>query len=430
VIGSNLFAGTSGGGVFLSTDDGTTWNPVDNGLTNNVVFALTSIVNGTGDTSLYAGTGGSGVFRSTDNGANWNAMNTGLPIHYVAAFATSGTNLFVGGPVLGLYLSTDFGGGWLPVNTGLMNLSVSALAVGPNGTLTHNLIAGTAYGGAWQRPLKQMIPSGLSYSIMAGWNLISVPAVMSDYRKVSIFPTAISKAFDYEGTYVAKDTLTNGMGYWLKFNSPEPIPIAGDSLKTDTLNVSAGWNLIGTIGSPVATVSITSDAAGTITSRFFGYDGGYVTADSLRPGKGYWVKTSRSGKLFLSSLPEAIGASRIRIVATPEMPPSPPHELIAKEVVLPKSFSLAQNYPNPFNPTTVIAYNLPENVYVTIRIYNVLGSEVAALVTGIQEAGSKSVEFDASGLPSGLYFYRLQARSIEGGNAGKLTETRKMILMK
>ena len=93
-----------------------------------------------------------------------------------------------------------------------------------------------------------------------------------------------------------------------------------------------------------------------------------------------------------------------------------------KEPEIPLTFKLYQNYPNPFNPTTTISYDLPERSRVKLVIYNILGQEVATLVNGEQEPGRYSVKFDASGLPSGIYFYRLQA--------GNFIEQKKMILIK
>ncbi len=89
------------------------------------------------------------------------------------------------------------------------------------------------------------------------------------------------------------------------------------------------------------------------------------------------------------------------------------------------SYSLKQNYPNPFNPTTKIKYSIPEsgsNVYVTLKVYDVLGNEIATLVNERQNPGSKQVEFNGSSLPSGIYFYRLQARNF--------VKTMKMVLTK
>jgi len=88
----------------------------------------------------------------------------------------------------------------------------------------------------------------------------------------------------------------------------------------------------------------------------------------------------------------------------------------------PTQYVLAQNYPNPFNPSTVISYQLPTGGYATLKLYNTLGQEVATLVDGFQDAGFKSVTFDASRLPSGVYFYRLQS--------GTFVQNKKMLLVK
>ncbi|MHA2101430.1 MAG: T9SS type A sorting domain-containing protein, partial [Candidatus Kariarchaeaceae archaeon] len=90
--------------------------------------------------------------------------------------------------------------------------------------------------------------------------------------------------------------------------------------------------------------------------------------------------------------------------------------------VIPKLYSLSQNYPNPFNPSTIIKYQIPQLSFVTIKVYDVLGSEIITLVNEEKPLGSYEVEFNAANLPSGIYFYRLQA--------GNFVETKKMVLMK
>ena len=85
-------------------------------------------------------------------------------------------------------------------------------------------------------------------------------------------------------------------------------------------------------------------------------------------------------------------------------------------------YSLMQNHPNPFNPSTVISYQLPLDGYVTLKVYDMIGKEVATLVNGMQEAGEHTTSFNASHLPSGLYFYSLQSKNFNA--------TKKMLLVK
>ena len=88
----------------------------------------------------------------------------------------------------------------------------------------------------------------------------------------------------------------------------------------------------------------------------------------------------------------------------------------------PADFTLFQNYPNPFNPTTKISWQSPEGSWQTLKIYDVLGNEVATLVDEYKPAGTYEIEWNASELPSGIYFYKLQA--------GNFVETKKMILLR
>jgi len=90
--------------------------------------------------------------------------------------------------------------------------------------------------------------------------------------------------------------------------------------------------------------------------------------------------------------------------------------------VLPLTYCLQQNYPNPFNPSTTIKFSIPEQAYVTLKIFNSIGQEVATLLNGEKTAGNHSVDFNASKLSSGVYFYRIDSPSF--------TSTRKMILIK
>ena len=89
---------------------------------------------------------------------------------------------------------------------------------------------------------------------------------------------------------------------------------------------------------------------------------------------------------------------------------------------LPKGFELEQNHPNPFNPTTMISFSIPENSFVSLKVYNTLGEEIGELAGREFSAGRHSVTFDASHLASGVYFYAIRA--------GKFSTSKKMTLQK
>ncbi len=110
----------------------------------------------------------------------------------------------------------------------------------------------------------------------------------------------------------------------------------------------------------------------------------------------------------------------------------PPIDAVKEPERLPIRTTLSQNYPNPFNPVTIIRYSLPVNCWVTLKIYNILGQEIATLVDEMQDAGFKSIEFSIDGinatrkqivnLSSGVYIYKLMA--------GEFSQVRKMLLVK
>ena len=89
---------------------------------------------------------------------------------------------------------------------------------------------------------------------------------------------------------------------------------------------------------------------------------------------------------------------------------------------LPLSYSLSQNYPNPFNPSTTIQFSLPRTEFVTLRIFNILGEEIVTLHFKNVSVDTYQVDWNAQGLPSGVYLYRLQA--------GAFRETKKLLLLR
>ncbi len=133
-----------------------------------------------------------------------------------------------------------------------------------------------------------------------GWNMIAVPLEVLDPRKTVLYPSAVSQAFAYEGTYVPKDTLIPGIGYWLKFGAAMADSLTGRAVLRDTLNIGTSWSMIGGITSPVAVRGIIQSPPGNIVSPFFGYSGGYQEIDTLRPGQSCWVKAAAAGSLILT----------------------------------------------------------------------------------------------------------------------------------
>ena len=89
---------------------------------------------------------------------------------------------------------------------------------------------------------------------------------------------------------------------------------------------------------------------------------------------------------------------------------------------IPVEFSLKQNYPNPFNPSTIISFSIPERANVNLKVYDILGNELVTLINEETEAGSYNINFNANGLPTGVYFYQLVSN--------EYVETKKMLLIK
>ncbi len=134
-----------------------------------------------------------------------------------------------------------------------------------------------------------------------------------------------------------------------------------------------------------------------VASSSFGYTGGATTTTSLD------YTSSYSSTASFTLTPESVTAVE-----------SSPSQI--------SSYQLYQNYPNPFNPSTVIRFSVPYESHITLKVYNILGSEVATLVNGVRAAGSYNITFNAENLASGVYFYQLKA--------GNFVTTKKLLLLK
>ncbi|MDP2209925.1 MAG: choice-of-anchor D domain-containing protein [Bacteroidota bacterium] len=443
-------------------------------------------------------------------------------------------------------------GGWLTVNP-------TSGRVLPNTSIdiTANVDATRLYDGEYYANIvinnndpnnrKKTIPLRLtvnpekviSLRVASGWNLLSVPLTVEDFRARILFPDASSAAFGFEGRYRDFQTLENGKGYWIKFLSEHTVPIRGIPIIEDTIDVFEKWNIIGSNTYPVAISDLVTVPPLTILSNFFGYKNvsGYFNPDTLVPGNGYWVKFSHAGQIILRSfrppglsspvltksiniedmnyllIEDADGRKQKLYFAMKsddinleryELPPLSPAadfsvryssnrnlelldgnvpqffpilisnakyplkvywdlqteisnvaikfgnqeillehndstnitnpDLVVKLIVratvaIPKEFALEQNYPNPFNPTTTIKYALPDEAKVTINIFNILGQKVETLIDDIQSAGYKDIKWNTKSLASGIYYYRLEATSVNNPSQ-RFIQIRKMILLR
>jgi hypothetical protein len=381
-----------------STDNGQTWIIDSTGIGAPVVHAMVS----TGD-SIWIGATAThisttntldsvlsfgGVFLSTDMGQSWTGCNsfadsdaafevTSLAIHngtlirgtYTGGTPVSQTGTDSGG---GIFVSNDGGSTWSPILTGYTVASLTAI----NG----NLVASFS-------PYSEMIPFDTTYVSSdegAHWSKVQgVP----DSVYLSLFASdgaTLLAAGSWGGLFLSTD---NGV-HWA----------SSSNAMLDTASINA--------------LQSTSAGmfAGTSAGLFFSNDGG-LTWSAKNQGLGAIVGiislAANSNDLFATKYEPGLGGEgglpgiwRIPISAIAAVDPSEPISGIS-----------LQNYPNPFHSSTTIEYALPNSCYATLRVYNALGEQVAILADGMAEPGEHQITFSGTGLPSGMYVFRLSAGS-------------------
>ncbi len=133
------------------------------------------------------------------------------------------------------------------------------------------------------------------------WNLVSLPVGVPDATVSAAFPAAVPPLYAFSDAYVPDTVALPGVGYWLRFAEPETVTFAGEEIARDTLTVGPGWNLIGSISVPVPVAGVVQIPDGHLAGMFFEFDGGYQPADTIQPGRAYWVRSTTGGLLVLAA---------------------------------------------------------------------------------------------------------------------------------
>ncbi|MBI3194222.1 MAG: hypothetical protein HYZ34_07130, partial [Ignavibacteriae bacterium] len=300
---NTVFAGNDIG-VFISTDGGTTWNNFSDGLPDAIL--VSDVTYSPSNRVLRVATHGNGVFErklpslfpavllNSPNGNElWEATSS-QTIEW-SSFVTSSVKL---------EYSTDNGSSWVTIAENVSSTPPSYSWNVPTTLTTSALIKISSTGNPAVFDLSDatftIYFAGAIVSQSAGWNLVSLPLTFEDQRTTTLFPTAVSSAIEFNGSYNQQDTLLNGIGYWLKFSESQSVIMRGDSVHMDTVELREGWNIVGGISSPVSVSSIIAEPSNLLSSDFFSYNHGYENALTIEPGKGYWVKANSSGIIILN----------------------------------------------------------------------------------------------------------------------------------
>jgi hypothetical protein len=279
--------------------------------------------------------------------------------------------------------------------------------------------------------------------VEAGWNLIgSISSTIPASSVTGIGTSVAGYIYKYNQGYTVADSIRPGEGYWVK------VTTAGD-LDLSSLGPVAPSEVRNRIPEELNFITI-SDAAGNIQSLYFDSRG--ETSVELPPAPPAGIFDARFGSVDVTGaaitdgVPVRIssavypvtvswkgssGHASAIVVNGREVSlngkgsvtlTSPSESLVLRtdaSGAIPGAYRLHQNFPNPFNPSTSIAFDLPFSSIVTLKVYNVLGQEVARILDAVVfESGAKTVHFDASTLPSGTYLYRLTAVNLAGTQTG------------
>jgi len=374
--GEKLYAGNFWG-LYLSSNNGESWSQLSEFPFYGSVHSL--VIQGS---ILFAGTYQFGIFRSDDGGANWTAVNKGIEDIYenasVMSLVCDDSSIYAAlFPKYGVYMSSNNGDTWKAINTNLDTTNVRTLA------LSHTTIY-AAGGGSNGKGV-------LFCSTNRGASWVNKTSALSSQYQIDAVLAIDSNVF--VGTY--------DNGICRSTNNGNDWSTANSGLNQYKISCFASSDNGIYVGLREGGVYVSSDNGDSWTSADHGGPGSITC---LAPSGNYLFASD----YYSSGVWRCSWDNLLNVNPTADR--------------IPDKIFLFQNYPNPFNPTTAIDYQLPTRSDVTLKVYNVLGEEVSTLVNQKQEAGNYHVIFSGSGLPSGIYFYRL--------DAGYFKETKKLILLK
>jgi photosystem II stability/assembly factor-like uncharacterized protein len=427
---TNIWFGTNSNKIYRSTDGGLTWSSSSVAFQNSINISFSSAQYG------VAGADDGSAARTTDGGVTWMPVSVG-GTGAVTGFSGVGVDFFAskGGTV---YRSTDRGATWVASFTGsignLRHLSFVANGANVSGWTVSSAGNIAAFSGA----STVVAAYNRGDVTLSGGNPDAADA-LAILKHVVSNPALSAEALTYAD--VNGDTFVNAYdAYWILYyvanNNTWPLSKAvaasgqvefGNLVPSNNNTVTIPVTVMNTKG--VNSVSFEADL-----------NGNNVDVKNLRtslPSDWIVVSNTENGKIQfaaagLTTLTEGTIANIELTIKNKEtvatisgnvrLNSELASDISTKIREIPTEFLLLQNYPNPFNPTTVIKYSIPRLSEVTLKIYDILGREVEKLVDEEKSPGQYEVKFNAKGLASGVYFYRLQA--------GSFSDTKKFILMK